>query len=50
MAEQTNGPTTPYAILKKPLPYPSSPGDLKLGIEKNASLMSLLLKGLHSLI
>ena len=48
MAEHTSGPTVPHAALKNPLLCPSDPGDLKLGIEKIASLMSLLLNGLHN--
>ena len=43
MAEHTNDPIVPHAALKNPLLNPSGPGDLKLGIEKKASSMSLLL-------
>jgi len=46
-ASQTRVPILCQVALKKPLLYPSSPGDLKLGMEDMACLISDAVNGLH---
>jgi len=47
MTAYTRGHVSGQVVLKKPLPKPSGPRDLKLGIEKITSLISACVKGLQ---